>query len=150
MATLKKSIIIEAPAEVLLRYLIDPTNLPHVFPNLSLITDVQHTTMNTTHFSWEWQILGVHFVGNAELSEVIRNQELHLRFWGGLQGSMGMKLMPSTEGLLVETEFEYTIPAPLLHKHTEKDIIQQNESNLDGFLHNLKEHIETRMHMQMH
>ncbi|MBX3082023.1 MAG: SRPBCC family protein [Anaerolineae bacterium] len=150
MATFKKSIVIQAPPEVLRRYLIDPTNLPHVFPNLSLISDVQNTAMNATHFTWEWQVLGVHFVGSAEMTEVIRNQELHMRFWGGLQGSMGIKLMPSAEGIMVETEFEYAIPAPLLHKHSEKEVIEQNESNLDGFLHNLKALIETRMHLQLH
>ncbi|MBX3062372.1 MAG: SRPBCC family protein [Anaerolineae bacterium] len=149
MVTVKRSSVIQAPAEIIFRYLNEPSKLHNIYQPLIRVSD-ELRTLKTTRFNWEVQLLGVHFVGVADLTEVTPQREVHLQFWGGIEGNIWLRLHPSDQGTEVEVEYAYEVPAPLLHKHGQQEVIQYNIVHIEGLLTTLKQVVEEKMHLYPH
>ena len=57
--------------------------------------------------------------------------------------SWGQQVQPSEDGILLAVKLDYTVPQPLLKKHTEEAILHQNERAIEDVLTNLKSLLET-------
>jgi uncharacterized membrane protein len=138
MPVIKRSISLKVPAEEVFRYLGNPSHLTEFCPNMMDIGDVRQHPQENTRFTWVYKMMGIRILGEAEFSEVKHDQQLNVRFWGGIQGNIVWRLQPADEGILLEVELDYTAPTPLLKKHSADAMLRQNEHAVEDMLTRLQ------------
>jgi len=143
MATVKKSIKINAPAEKIYKYFNTPTNLPEIWPSMSEVKDVERLPNGGTKFTYVFNMAGLRFEGTSEDTEVIPNRKVVSKSEGGIDGTVTLEFMPEEEGSNVTFEAEYVVPIPLLGKLAEAIIVKLNENEINALLANLKVRMET-------
>jgi polyketide cyclase/dehydrase/lipid transport protein len=148
MPVVKRNTSLNVSAELTFRYLSDPSYFTEFCSNVVEVNDVQRHTPGKTKFAWVYKMMDVRILGEAEVKETKHNQQLDVHFWGGIRGSITWRLQPLSEGTLVEIELDYVIPEPLLKKHSEDTISNQNEHDVQDMLTNLKTHLNA-YHMRM-
>jgi hypothetical protein len=107
------------------------------------VSDIQHHPPNGAKFGWIYKMLGVRAYGEAEVKETKHHQELTIHFWGSIRGTLTWQVQPSEDEVLLAVKLDYTVPQPLLKKHTEEAILHQNERAIEDVLTNLKSLLET-------
>jgi hypothetical protein len=138
MPAIEKKIILKVPAEFVVRYLSDPSHLAEVCQNMIEFSEVERHLPGSVKFAWVYKMMGARIFGEAEVNETKHNQQLIMRFWGGIQGDILWQFQPVDEGILLEVKLDYITPSPLLKKHTEDAILHQNEHAVEHMLINLK------------
>jgi hypothetical protein len=139
MPVIEKNIILNIPPETVFHYLSEPTHFLELCPNIIEISDLQRHSSGKAQFKWIVKLVGVRFEGPAELKHIHQNQQIDVHFWGGIRGSLTWQLQPWNEGVLLETTVDYTLPTPLLKKHTEDEILRQNEHAVELMLNGLND-----------
>jgi uncharacterized membrane protein len=142
MATIKKTVIINAPVEKAFGYISDPANLPEIWPSMEEIKDVRWLPTGGTSFQWVYKMAGMHFEGTSETTEYIANQRIVTKSRGGIESTFTWTYQPEDSGTKLTLEVEYTVPIPLLGKLAEALIAKQNEHEADVMLANLKAKME--------
>jgi uncharacterized membrane protein len=142
MPAIERSITLNVPVEMAFRYLFNPTHLPEICPSIIEVSDVQHHTGRSTEFEWIFKMIGVRFEGGGEITDTRHNQQLDMHFWGGIRGNLTCLLQPVEDGVRLEMRVDYTLPAPLLHKHAVDTIIQSNEHTVECMLTSMKIQLE--------
>jgi hypothetical protein len=143
MPVIEKSIAINVPAEVAIRYLSTPSNLTEICENMVEVSDVERHKLNEGKFTWAYKMLDVRIFGEAEFHEIKHNQQLNIHFKGGIQGNVVWQFKPLDEELLLQIKLDYLPPPPLLKKHTEQAILHQNELAIEHMLITLKSMLDT-------
>jgi uncharacterized membrane protein len=70
MAKIQKSIQISAPVEKVFDYLLDPDNLPAIWPSLVEVKDIQRTPgEELSSYKWTYKMAGMRFEGTTETTE---------------------------------------------------------------------------------
>jgi hypothetical protein len=123
------------------RYLSDPIHLTEFCTNVVEVSDVRHLPGNTK-FAWVYKMIGVRIIGEAAIDEILPHQQLTIRFYGGVQGSIVWQLQAESEGTFLEIKLDYILPAPLLKKHSETVILRQNEYDIESTLVHLQTLLE--------
>jgi hypothetical protein len=139
MPVFERNVSLHVPAEKAFRYLAEPTHLPALCPSLIEVNDLQRHSPGIVQFTWTFKMSGVRFEGKAEARQTHHNQQVDIHFWGGIRGSLTWRLRPSNEGILLETTVDYMLPTPLLIKHTEDEILRQNEHAVEVMLNGLND-----------
>lgn len=142
MATVKKSITINAPVEKVFEYINVPTNLPEIWPSMVDAKDVQRLPNGGNKFRWVYKMAGMRFEGISEDIEVVLNQQVVSKTEGGLESTVTWMVQPEGGGTKVTFQGEYTVPIPLLGKLAEAFIVKQNEHEAEVLLANLKARME--------
>ncbi len=150
MATVERSVRIHSSATSAFRYLSDPLHLKDYCVNVVEISDVERHPSEHTKFAWVYKMVGVRLEGKAEVVPEKHDQELHFPFQGGIHGSLTWRLYPNHEGILLEIKLEYTIPEPLLKKHTAEAIERENELHLEAMLTVVKALLEAEYARTFH
>ncbi len=68
MATITKSIVIEAPVTKVFSYLDEPVNLPEIWPSMVEVDDVATLPTGGYRFHWIYKMAGMRFEGDARRS----------------------------------------------------------------------------------
>ena len=142
MATVKKSITINAPVEKVFEYINDPAKLPEIWPSMVDAKDIQPLPNGGNKFRWVYKMAGMHFEGISEDVEVVPNQKVVSKTEGGLESTITWGFQPEGGGTKVTFQGEYTVPIPLLGKLAEAFIVKQNEHEAEVILANLKARME--------
>lgn len=142
MATVNKSISINAPIEGVFVYINEPTNLPEIWPSMVDAKDIQRLPNGGNKFRWVYKMAGMHFEGYSEDTEVVANQKIVSKTEGGLESTVTWALQPEDGGTKVTFQAEYKVPIPLLGKLAEAFIVKQNEHEAEVLLANLKARME--------
>ena len=143
MATLKKTVNINAPVEKVYSYMADPTNLPEIWPSMVEVKDVKQTPDGVgSSFGWVYKMAGMRFNGASETTEYIANQRNVTKSTKGIPSTFVWTYQPEAGGTKMTVEVEYTIPVPLLGKLAEAFIVKQNEHEAEAMLANLKARME--------
>jgi hypothetical protein len=138
MPVIEKHITVNVPAEVAIRYLSTPSNLTEICENVVEVSDAERHKPGEGKFAWSYKMLDVRIFGEAEFHEIKHNQQLNINFKGGIQGEVVWQFQPLDEGLLLQFKLDYATPPPLLKKHTEDDILRQNDLAAEHMLIVLK------------
>lgn len=142
MATITRTIEINAPVERVYGFMTDPNNLPEIWPSMVEVSDVHRNDDGTHSFDWTYKMAGIPFHGHAEASEVEKNKRVVSKNEGGI---------PSTFEYLYEavggkTRFtmkvDYEIPGKALGKLAEPIVRKINEHEADTLTQNLKVRME--------
>ena len=142
MATLEKSVTINAPVKKVFDFMGDPKNLPEIWPSMVEVKDVQPSPAGGYNFSWTYKMAGMRFQGASETTEFIANQHNVTESKKGIQSKFTWDYKPEAGGTKLNVKVEYTVPIPLLGKLAEAFIIKQNEHESDALLANLKARME--------
>ena len=142
MATVKKSITINVPADMIFGYINTPTNLLEVWPSFVEARDVQSLPNGGHSFRWTYKMAGMRLEGATEDTEVIANQRVVSKSKGGVDSTITWTLQPEGKGTKVTFEVDYTVPIPLLGKLAESVIVKVNEQEAVTILANLKARTE--------
>jgi hypothetical protein len=138
MTTVEKNIILKVSSEFAVRYLSDPSHFADFCPNMVEVSEVETHLQRAGKFAWVYKMMDARIFGKAEFNETKHNQQLDIRFWGGIQGNIVWRLQPLDEGVQLEVKLDYITPPPLLKKHTEDAILHHNEQAVEHMLLNLK------------
>lgn len=145
MATLKKTISINAPVEQVYGYMAEPTHLPEIWPSMEEVKNVKKTPDGAVDsYDWKYKMAGMHFEGSTQVKEYITNQRTVAKNEKGIPSTFVWTYQPEGNATKLTVEVEYTIPVPLLGKLAETFIVKQNEHEAETMLANLKARMESQ------
>ena len=142
MATVNKSITINAPIEKVFKYIVEPSNLPEIWPSMIEAKDIQPLPNGGNKFRWVYKMAGIRFEGNSEITEFVPNQRTVSVTKGGIESEIIWEFQPEGGSTDVTFKGEYTVPIPLIGKLAEVFIVKQNENEAETILANLKARME--------
>jgi len=142
MATIEKTITINAPVEKVFGYMTEPTNLPGIWPSMVEVRDVKKVGGVGDSFRWVYKMVGMRFEGTNETTEFVANQRVVTKNETGIPSTFTWTYQAEAGGTKLTLEVEYTVPIPLLGKLAEAVIVKQNEHEAEVLLANLKARME--------
>ena len=143
MKTIVRDIRVYAPVERVFDFLLDPNNLPEIWPNIVEVKGVKKSKDNEGfNFNWAYKMSGLLFEGKCETIEHIPYERLVVKSSKGLDSTITWRFEPAARETHVTLRFEYQIPASLLKRIKEDIVIQENEHEVAALLQNLKSRLE--------
>ncbi len=142
MATVNKSITINAPIEKVFKYSAEPSNLPEIWPSMIEAKDIQPLPNGGNKFRWVYKMAGIRIEGISEDTEFIPNQRSVSKTEGGVESEIIWEYQSEDEATKVTFSAEYTVPIPLIGKLAEAFIVKLNENEAETLLANLKARME--------
>jgi len=142
MATVKKSITINAPVDKVFMYSTDQTNMPEIWPSMVENKILERLPNGGTKSQYVYKMAGVRFEGISIDTEFIPNQRTVSKTEGGIESEITWEYQSEGEATFVAFKAEYTVPIPLLGKLAEAFIVKLNENEAETLLANLKARME--------
>jgi uncharacterized protein YndB with AHSA1/START domain len=143
MATIEKSIVIEAPVKQVFSYLVEPEHLPEIWPSMIEVRDVEPLPNGGHRYHWVYKMAGMRFEGDTETLEFVPDKHFLSKTTGQIPATFDYTFVPENGQTKVEAKTEYEIPKSLLGKLAEPFVRRLNEREADVFLANLKDRLET-------
>ena len=143
MATIKKSININAPVEKVFEYAKNPEILPEIWPSLVEVKNIKKLPNGGHSWDWVYKMAGMRFTGTSEDIEVVPNERTVSHTTGGIESTITWEYQPVDDGTKFTFTTEYKVPIPLLGKLAESIIVKMNENEQEVILANLKARMET-------
>lgn len=141
MATITRSININAPVEKVFAYLDEPANNPEWMVSLVGVSNVTGSGVGQ-RYNWEYKMIGIPFQGESTVTEQVRNERAVVESKGGIPSTFTFTFRPLEAGTKLDLEVEYTVPVPVLGKMAEKLVLKRNEREADLWMENIKERLE--------
>ena len=143
MKTFTRDIRLKVPPDLVFNFVVDPHNLPEVWPNILEVRNVKKSKNNGGfNFGWIYKMTGVQFDSSCETIEYRPYDRFAIKTSNGLDSTITWSFRPADQETQVTLKFEYQIPSSLL-KHTKEEIVsRQNEHEVDAMLQNLKTRLE--------
>jgi uncharacterized protein YndB with AHSA1/START domain len=143
MERIKRTVFVEAPPAKVFGYLMDPRNLPEIWPSMVEISNVK-TKLDGMPASndFTYKMAGVKFHGHTEFTEVERDRRIVWRSEGGIRSTIRWTFAPHGKGTDIIDEVEYEMPATLLSRLAAPFVRRINEHEADACVNNLKERME--------
>jgi uncharacterized membrane protein len=141
MATVKRSITINANVEKVYNYLRDPNNQPEWMPGMIEVKDITGTNIGEG-FKWTYKMAGILLHGETTVTDLVPNKRIVTDSKGGVKSTFDFKLEPTGDVTSLELTIDYSVPVPVLGKLAEKVILKRNEREADLAMENLKERLE--------
>ncbi len=143
MHKISRTLEIKAPAQRVYDYLTQPTNLPHIWPNLMAASNVVSRDGGASDFDWVFKMAGVQLKGHSTAEEAQPGKFIRYRNEGGIPSTFRWTFQGLDGGKTrLGVEVEYTIPTPVIGKLAEALVAKINERDLDTMLGNLKDVME--------
>jgi uncharacterized membrane protein len=143
MKTITRDIRLKVPSDQVFNFLVDPHNLPEIWPNIVEVKNVKKSkSTEGFNFNWDYKMAGEQFEGNCETIEYHPYDRLAVKSSSGLDSTLTWSFRPTGQETQVTLQFEYQIPASLLKRTKEEIVTHENEHELDAMLQNLKTRLE--------
>ena len=142
MATIKKSIKINAPVEKVFKYANKPENLPEIWPSMIEAKNIKELPNGGYSYDFVYKMAGMRLTGSSVDTEVVPNERSVSESTGGIESTITWSFEPEDGGTKVTSLAEYKIPVPLLGKIAEAFIVKMNENEGDTIMANLKARME--------
>lgn len=143
MATIKDSIVINAPIEKVFAYATDPKNTPEFWPSMVETRNIKEVDGVAKTYDWTYKMGGMRFDGSTEVTEYIPNRRLKTVSRGGIESTLIWEFSPVQGGTRMDAFVDYKVPVPVLGRLAEGLIHKQNERESATIMANLKSLMET-------
>ncbi len=144
METIKRSAFIDAPPAKVFSYLMDPNNLPEVWPSMVDVSNVKSKADGTVESNdFTYKMAGVKFKGHTDFVDIERNRRIVWKSDGGIKSTIRWTFSPHGKGTEVIDEVEYEMPRSLLSRLAAPFVRRINEHEADVCIQNLKARMET-------
>jgi uncharacterized membrane protein len=141
--TIVRDIRVETPVERVFDFLLDPNNLPEIWPNVIEVKNVKKSKDHEGfNFNWTYKMSGLTFEGKCETIDYTPYERLVVKSNKALDSTITWRFQPSGRETHVTFKFEYQIPSSLLKRMKEEFVIQENEHEVEALLQNLKSRLE--------
>jgi uncharacterized protein YndB with AHSA1/START domain len=88
MERIKRTVFIEAPPAKVFGYLMDPKNLPEIWPSMVEVSNVKSKPDGTTQSNdFTYKMAGVKFQGHTEFTDVERDRRIVWKSEGGIKST---------------------------------------------------------------
>ncbi|GAF88684.1 unnamed protein product [marine sediment metagenome] len=139
MATVERTISINAPVEKVFDYISEATNGPEFIPSQVEVEYVIRTEEGVgSRYRWVYKLLGIRFEGQSECTEYVPNERIVTETKGGIVSTWTYTFEPEDGGTKLTLVVDYTIPIPVLGRFAEALVLRQNEREADLAMANLK------------
>ena len=143
MQTIIRDILVKAPVDRVFDFLVDPNNLPEVWPNIIEVKNVKKSKSNDGfNFNWAYKMSGMRFEGKSETVEYIPYEHLVTNSNKALESTITWRFRPGAHETQLLLRIEYEIPTSLRNRMKEEIVIQENEHEIDAMLQNVKTRLE--------
>lgn len=142
MATITKSIMIEAPVKQVFSYVDEPVNLPEIWPSMVEVKDVATLPTGGHKFHWIYKMAGKRFEGDAETVEFELDRHILRKSTGTFPSTFEYTFFPENGRTKLELKAVYDPPKDLVGKFAEPFILKLNEREAETVLANLKDRLE--------
>jgi uncharacterized membrane protein len=143
MKTTTRDIRLEVPSDQVFKFVVDPRNLPEIWPNIVEVRNVKKSKSNEGfNFNWVYKLTGEQFEGSCETIEYHPYERFTIKASNGLNSTITWSFRSTGQETRVTLQFEYQIPASLLKRTKEEIVTQETEHELDAMLQNLKTRLE--------
>ncbi len=143
MATVERTVVINAPVERVFNYVADPTNDPEWIPSAIESKVVTPTVAGVGSTSrWTYKVLGIRLEGTGVCTEYVPNERLVTESKGGVVSTWTYTFEPHEEGTRLTLVIDYTVPIPVLGKFAEALVLGQIEREADLATASLKAILE--------
>jgi len=143
MQTITRDILVNASVDRVFDFLVDPNNLPEVWPNMIEIKNVKKSKSNDGfNFSWAYKMSGMRFEGKSETVEYIPYELLVIKSNKGLESTITWRFQPGAHETHLMLKIEFEIPTSLKNRMKEEIVIQENEHEVDAMIQNVKTRLE--------
>jgi len=87
--TIIRDIRVDTPVDRVFDFLVDPNNLPEIWPNIIEVKNVKRSKNNEGfNFSWTYKMSGAQFEGKCETIEYVPYERLILKSNKGLDSTI--------------------------------------------------------------
>jgi uncharacterized membrane protein len=142
MTTLKKTIVVNVPAEKIYNYVQDPLTALEYWPSMMDIRDIQKLPNGGSKFHWTYKMAGMRLEGTSEDTELIPNRKAVSKSTGGIDSVVTWSFEPAGGGTRVDFSVDYTIPMPVIGKLAESVIVKLNDHEATTIVANIKARLE--------
>lgn len=144
MERIKKTVFIEAPPAKVWSYLMDPRNLPEIWPSMVEVSNVKTKGDGSAESNdFTYKMAGVKLQGHSRITDVEKNRSIVWKSDGGIQSTIRWTFAPRGSGTEVVDEVEYEMPATLLSRLAAPIVRRINEHEADVTVNNLKARMES-------
>jgi uncharacterized protein YndB with AHSA1/START domain len=144
MERIKRTVFIEAPPAKVFGYLMDPRNLPEIWPSMVEISNVEKNADGATESNdFTYKMAGMKLQGHTRFTDVQRDRRIVWRSEGGIKSTIRWTFAPHGEGTDVVDEVEYELPANILARLAAPFVRRINQHEADACVQNLKARMET-------
>jgi uncharacterized membrane protein len=138
MKEITKSVLINAPVEKVYEFLANPENLPAVWPSLVEVKNVKWDPSGKHSFDWTYKMVGIHFHGHADTTQVEKSRRVVSKNEGGIASTFHYTYESKNGGTQLGLRVEYEMPNKVLAKLAEPLVTRLNERETETFLNNVK------------
>ena len=138
MAFLKKSILINAPADRVFAYVTEPTTMPDWFPGGVEVRNVVGIGEGQ-QYEWTHKYVGVLLRGQTTVVEHVPNERAVHQSIGTIDSIWTFSVEPQEEDTTLTIEVEYSMPIPVLGKLAEQVVARRDARDLEMGLINVKD-----------
>jgi uncharacterized membrane protein len=138
MVSLKRSVVIGAPADKVFAYVNEPTTMPEWLPSMVEIRDVIGTGAGQ-QYGWTYKYVGLLLRGQTTVVEYVSNECAVHQSIGRIDSVWTFSVEPHEEGTTLTIEVEYNIPIPVLGKLAEPFVVKRDTRTLESALANIEE-----------
>jgi uncharacterized protein YndB with AHSA1/START domain len=144
MERIKRTVFIEAPPAKVFSYLMDPRNLPEIWPSMVEVSNVTTRPDGTTDGNdFTYKMAGMKLEGHTRFTDVERDRRIVWQSEGGIKSTIRWTFTPHGSGTDIVDEVEYELPANLLTRLAAPFVRRINEHEADACVQNLKVRMET-------
>jgi uncharacterized membrane protein len=143
MKTIIRDVRVEAPLDIVFDFLVDPHNLPEIWPNIVEVKNVKKAKNNAGfNFSWAYRMADIQLEGKCESIEYAPYESLVTKSSKGLDSTITWRFNSAGQSTHVTLKFEYQPPASVLKQMDEEVLTEENEREVETVLQNLKNRLE--------
>jgi uncharacterized protein YndB with AHSA1/START domain len=142
VATIEKSIVIDAPVEKVFSYVEEPSNIPEYWPSVVEIKEVEELPNGGARVTMVYKMAGVRLDIESECTEFVPNERTVYESEGGVSSTITWTYEPHDGGTKVTMRNDYTVRLPVLRKLAESFLTQVNENEAEAVLANVKARLE--------
>lgn len=141
MATVEKSVTIDAPVERVFAYLRDPMSNLEWLPGMMEVTKVSGEGVGA-RFRWVYKMAGIPVEGESVALEFVPNERFVTESKSGIASTWTWDFAPKDGGTQIDLAVDYVVPIPVLGKLAEAVVVRQNERVLDTALEKIRSRME--------
>jgi uncharacterized protein YndB with AHSA1/START domain len=144
MATLTRSITIDAPVDAVFDFALDISQLWKAFDVALTDVDIKPEGVGTSA-RLHTHMLGFHLEGGVEYTEVVPGQRIVARVhWFMEKPTWTFTFEPADGGTKVIAEGEWDTKVPVVGKPIQKMMVKEHEPFIEAMLANLKTQVEEK------
>lgn len=140
MATISRTIVINAPLEKVFQFVVSPDNWTKYVTSLVDVRDVSSANVEKgTTFAWKYRMLGMDFGGKGTVTENVTNEKFGMKMEGGFPITENYGFKKANGGTALTVEVIYETPSKIMQTVSKSGLVEKlNQKEADAVLEKIK------------